>query len=321
MSVASGESTFKLAAQVMGATAAMVICYLCWYIVDGKPAGVLTLTWLAFFGLSYGFLKVPKFFAVWLCTLVPIVAIIGIALQSQKLGHTTVVGMGQEDYPLYLSAPYRLLSVLAALSSLKDDDMMELDFSPSPGGGGAGRLAGTQEQLFKRIMTLVTPLRMHALFQKFNIPIGGRYPVGSYMSIMQEALSIMNYINLLIHSSQSWPLLSHSFTFTSSMVLESVSTHSHQMTSALLLLSACIKHGTPLPPYFQAPTTVDFSPLWRELRAESLPPSALTGDEEAVQRAWAMMQMVTDISNVALMRIIMHARDLVGEVNFDMEGR
>lgn len=105
------------------------------------------------------------------------------------------------------------------------------------------------------------------------------------------------------------------------MVLESVSTHSHQMTSALLLLSACIKHGTPLPPYFQAPTTVDFSPLWQELRAEFLPPSALTGDEEAVQRAWAMLQMVTDISNVALMRIIMHARDLVGEVNFDMEGR
>ncbi|KAI2964065.1 hypothetical protein CBS147323_6559 [Aspergillus niger] len=367
MNVASGESTFKLAAQVMGATAAMVICYLCWYIVDGRPAGVLTLTWLTFFGLSYGFLKVPKFFAVWLCTLVPIVAIIGIALQSQKLGHTTVVGMGQEDYPLYLSAPYRLLSVLAgsfiayvwtvfpypitdrgllgdklgdmlsllaqfqdcghSIASLKlrgpvkDDDMMALDFSPSPGGGGAGRLAGTQEQLFQRIMTLVTPLRMHALFQKFNIPIGGRYPVESYMSIMQEALSIMNYINLLIHSSQSWPLLSHSSTFTSSMVLESVSTHSHQMTSALLLLSACIKHGTPLPPYFQAPTTVDFSPLWQELRAEFLQPSALAGDEETVQHAWAMMQMVTDISNVALMRIIMHARDLVGEVNFDMEGR
>ncbi|GKZ63364.1 hypothetical protein AnigIFM49718_011437 [Aspergillus niger] len=367
MNVASGESTFKLAAQVMGATAAMVICNLCWYIVDGKPAGVLTLTWLAFFGLSYGFLKVPKFFAVWLCTLVPIVAIIGIALQSQKLGHKTVVGMGQEDYPLYLSAPYRLLSVLAgsfiayvwtvfpnpitdrgllgdklgdmlsllaqfqdcghSIASLKlrgpvkDDDMVALDFSPSPGGGGAGRLAGTQEQLFQCIMTLVTPLRMHALFQKFNIPIGGRYPIGSYMSIMQEALSIMNYINLLIHPSQSWPLLSHSSTFTSSMVLESVSTHSHQMTSALLLLSACIKHGTPLPPYFQAPTTVDFSPLWQELRAEFLPPSALTGDEEAVQRAWAMLQMVTDISNVALMRIIMHARDLVGEVNFDMEGR
>ncbi|RDH36292.1 hypothetical protein BDQ94DRAFT_185415 [Aspergillus welwitschiae] len=346
MSVASGESTFKLAAQVMGATAAMVICYLCWYIVDGKPAGVLTLTWLAFFGLSYGFLKVPKFFAVWLCTLVPIVAIIGIALQSQKLGHTTR-SCGSFIAYVWTVFPYPItdrgllgdklgdmLSLLAqfqdcghSIASLKlrgpvkDDDMMALDFSPSPGGGGAGRLAGTQEQLFQRIMTLVTPLRMHALFQKFNIPIGGRYPVRNYMSIMQEALSIMNYINLLIHSSQSWPLLSHSSTFTSSMVLESVSTHSHQMTSALLLLSACIKHGTPLPPYFQAPTTVDFSPLWQELRADSLPPSALTGDKEAVQRAWAMMQMVTDISNVALMRIIKHARDLVGEVNFDMEGR
>lgn len=38
MNVASGESTFKLAARAIGTVAAMVISYIAWYIVDGKPA-------------------------------------------------------------------------------------------------------------------------------------------------------------------------------------------------------------------------------------------------------------------------------------------
>ena len=38
MNVASGESTFKLAARAIGTLAAMVVSYICWYIVDGKPA-------------------------------------------------------------------------------------------------------------------------------------------------------------------------------------------------------------------------------------------------------------------------------------------
>ncbi|RDW64418.1 MFS transporter [Aspergillus mulundensis] len=358
MNVASGESTFKLAAQVIGATAAMIICFLCWYIVDGKPAGVLVLTWLAFFALSYGFIRVPKFFAVWLCVLVPIVAVIGIALQSQKLGHETVVASGQADYPVYLSAPYRLLNVLAgsfiayvwtvfpypitdrgllgeklgdvlcllaqyqdcahSITSLKlrggrgKGDDAALAFRSSPG----GTLDGAQQRLFQRIMTLIPPLRMHALFQKFDLPIGGEYPVSKYTAIMQEATSIMNSINLLIHSSTSWPPLPQSPA--TSTVLDSVSTHSHQMTSALLILSASVKHGTPLPPYFQAPPAVDFSPLWQELPVSL---DALSGEKEkseaaAVHRACAMMQMVSDMSNAALARMVVQVRDLVGEVNF-----
>ena len=70
MNLSSGESTFRLAARAFGSAAAMVISYLAWYIVDGKPAGVLVMTWLAFFNLSYGFIKHPKYFVVWICVLV-----------------------------------------------------------------------------------------------------------------------------------------------------------------------------------------------------------------------------------------------------------
>ena len=38
MNVAPEESTFKLVARAIGTVAAMVISFICWYIVDGKPA-------------------------------------------------------------------------------------------------------------------------------------------------------------------------------------------------------------------------------------------------------------------------------------------
>lgn len=38
MNVSSGESTFKLIAQAIGAVAAMVLSFICWYIADGKAA-------------------------------------------------------------------------------------------------------------------------------------------------------------------------------------------------------------------------------------------------------------------------------------------
>lgn len=145
--------------------------------------------------------------------------------------------MGQEDYPLYLSAPYRLLSVLAG-------------------------------SFIAYVWTV------------FPYPITDRGLLGDKLGDM---LSLLAQFQDCGHSNAS------------------------------LKLRGPVKDDDMM--------ALDFSPLWQELRADSLPPSALTGDVEAVQRAWAMMQMVTDISNVALMRIIMHARDLVGEVNFDMEGR
>ena len=152
---------------------------------------------------------------------------------SRRSGHDTIVATGQEDYPVYLSAPYRLLSVLAgafiayvwtlfpypitdrgllgdklgdilillaqfydcghSIASLKlrglvqGEGMMTLESSTNTG-GVARRLTRTQERLFQQIMTLIPPSRMHALFQRFDVPIGGRFPVGSYMSIMQEAM-------------------------------------------------------------------------------------------------------------------------------------
>jgi hypothetical protein len=48
------------------------------------------------------------------------------------------------------------------------------------------KLQKVQHRLYHEIMTLIPALKMHALFQKFEFPIGGRFPVNPYMAIMQE---------------------------------------------------------------------------------------------------------------------------------------
>ena len=223
MNLSSGESTFRLAARAFGSAAAMVISYLAWYIVDGKPAGVLVMTWLAFFNLSYGFIKHPKYFVVWICVLVTIIAIIGSALQSKKLGHDAAIASGQVDYPIYLNAPYRLATVLggcvvayfwtlfpypitdrgllgrklgnmlfllakfhdcghARVSLRMRDKEGDMALKTSPG----RMLQKVQHQLFHEIMTLLPELRMHALFQKYEFPIGGKFPIERYNTVMKE---------------------------------------------------------------------------------------------------------------------------------------
>lgn len=141
----------------------------------------------------------------------------------------------------------------------------------------------------------------------------------------------MNYINLLIHSAQSWqhPLPSSAASIERSepllpemtALLASVSDSSHQMTSTLTLLSSSIKHSIPLPPYFQAPPRVDFRSLWQKLRADisSGGIENRDGDELAVHSAWAMMQIVNNMTNSAIERLVVQVRELVGEVDFEMK--
>ena len=98
--------------------------------------------------------------------------------------------------------------------------------------------------------------------------------------------------------------------------------NSHHLTSALTLLSASVKYGIPLPPYFKAPPTVDFSPLWGKLSADiQMEGSRRESDEEAVYSAWAVIHIVSDMVNSALARIVVEVRELVGEVDFESDLR
>ena len=183
----------------------------------------MVFTWLTFFALDYGFVKVPKFFVVWLCILVTVIATIGSALQSSKLGRPAILATGQIDYPIYENAPYRLATVLAgcliayfwtlfpypitdrSLLGEKLGDLLHLlakfhdcghsiaslkmrgkeadtALTNSPG----RKLQKVYHRLFHEIMTLIPALKTHALFQKFEFPIGGRFPANRYMAVMNE---------------------------------------------------------------------------------------------------------------------------------------
>ena len=183
---------------------------------------MIVFLWLAFFALNYGFVKVPKFFIAWLCIVLTIIATIGSALQSVKLGDA-IKASGQINYPIYELAPYRLATIIAgcfiayfwtlfpypitdrgllgeklgdllhllakfhdcghSIASLKTRGKEgDMALKSSPG----RKLEKAYHRLFHEIMTLIPALKMHALFQKFEFPIGGRFPANRYMAIMKE---------------------------------------------------------------------------------------------------------------------------------------
>ena len=140
--------------------------------------------------------------------------------------------------------------------------------------------------------------------------------------------SIMSYINLLTHSTRNWPtLLLPTSTSTpdspesqdAAILFASLTENSHHLTSALTLLSAAVKYGIPLPPYFKTPPAVDFSPLWTKLSTDIQHEHGRDRDrdEEAVYSAWAVMHIVGDMVNTALGRMVVEVRELVGEVDFE----
>ena len=141
----------------------------------------------------------------------------------------------------------------------------------------------------------------------------------------------MSYINLLTYSTRSWPSTilpsntnsSTAQEYDTAILFASMAENSHNLTSSLTLLSAAVKYGIPLPPYYQPPPTVDFSPLWNKLSHDIREEEGKIRDrdEDAVYSAWAVMHIVGDMVNSAMGRMVGEVRELVGEVDFESDLR
>lgn len=77
----------------------MVLSLIVWYIVDGRPAGVIVFLWLSIFLCYYFFIKYPRFIPAVLIMVVTQVLIIGYELQVLTIGREASERSGQPFYP------------------------------------------------------------------------------------------------------------------------------------------------------------------------------------------------------------------------------
>lgn len=241
MTTTAGSGVFGFFGRIAGTVIAMCTSLVIWYIVDGQPAGVITMLWLFMFVEGYFLIKYPRFAVIAMLSMVSQILIVGYELQVRKVGKTVATSNGQPFYPIYLLAPYRLAVVsggmavafiwtffpypLTARSQLRKDLGVSLyllaqfygcvhttirmrlggeEGDESDKGSPGRRLQKAREGLYTKELVLLAGLRQHSAFTVWEPTFGGKFPKKQYDAIIQGVQSILNYMALISYSTKSF---------------------------------------------------------------------------------------------------------------------
>ncbi|KAI1920996.1 hypothetical protein LOZ07_005097 [Ophidiomyces ophidiicola] len=323
MSPISGKSLFGLMGRVIGTVLSTALAFAVWYIVAGKTAGVLVFLYVGNCLQYYFYVRFPRFIPACIIALITFNLTIAYELQVRKLGYEKSASSGLTVFPIYLFGPYRLVAVMVGCAisfiwvvfpspttagsqvrktlgrglfilatfyncmhtSIEvwiNQEQGDLNDSQSP----ARLLEDARNKLFAEEMALLTEIRGHNEFTKYDLPIGGRFPKETYDNIVSEIQTILISMALMARVTRDLESLvaeepngTHRRWSTSTRsggladeerwikhlarAANSPDFHSHIITSAIYHLSAAVSNGLSLPPYLAPPHAF---PLARNLR-------------------------------------------------------
>ena len=173
-------------------------------------------------------------------------------------------------------------------------------------------------------MRVLPSLHSSLNFQKYEFPIGGRFPRIRYEIILARTISLLDYMMVLAHATNKWvegvsnaPPTHRPSEQRLRALAESLDTSSGQVSLTLVLLSSAVEHGEPLPASFQAPQTFAFGPLWATL-SEDVQNGCMS---ESAYSACPVVQIMSKLICKELGCLIGDVRELVGELNFEVAPR
>ncbi|KAF2111459.1 hypothetical protein BDV96DRAFT_603054 [Lophiotrema nucula] len=345
MTPTSGQSYFSFLLRIVGTVIAMVAAFLVWYMPDQHTAGILVFLWVF---VSIGFwvpLKKPQLVIVGLISVVTTTLIIGYELEVRKIGIALASSNGQPYYEIYKLGPYRLATVAGGLfvafiwtffpfpisehSALRQklggalylsanfysivhetvlarirDDEGDIEDPKSPGYA----LQKARNKVFAKQMLLLQGLRMHSAFVRWEVPLGGKFPVKEYDAIIQLVSNIVNYTALLVYASATFahpslkePDSSAQWFQDFRKLIKGAELTSHEVTSMLALLSSSIQNGQPLPPYLSPPKSYQLNARLEQVDRDILSVKHLA---EPGYAAFAVMQISTRCINMDLEKLL-----------------
>ncbi|KAF2771153.1 hypothetical protein EJ03DRAFT_349908 [Teratosphaeria nubilosa] len=351
----AGQSTLNFVLRILGSVIAMIGAYIIWYIVDGHTAGALVFLWLWIFCAFYFVMKFPKMVIVAILSLVTAILIIGYELQVKKLGKAVSESNGQPAYPTYVLAPYRLATVTGGLFvawiwtifpyPVSESSMIREDLGATlyllsnfysivhetvtarvKGTDGDEGIKGThafnlnkaRNAVFAKILLLLNNLKSNSAFSRFQIRVGGRFPIETYQEIIQISERIAQNIALIGYASGTFSVNNRGAETSEwsndfRRLLKSIGTTSHRVTSALALMSSSITSGQPLPPYLEMP-----KPFKLSERLETIDP-AMLGLQHAAEieySAFAVLQLCARNITIDLEALRSSVQSLVGVTDF-----
>ncbi|CRG90848.1 Dysferlin [Talaromyces islandicus] len=237
MSPTAAQTVSNFVFRCIGTVLAMIGSMLIWYIPNGHAAGVVVLLFIWTTAAWWVPLKRPVLQAAGIVSMTTTLIIIGYAVEVQKLGEETLTASGQEYYPTYLLAPYRLATVLGGLFvafiwtvfpyPISDHSILRRDLGASlyllakyyslvheimtaraRGDEGdlalktsAGRrLEKARDKVYAKQTLALNRLRTYSQRLRWEIPIGGRFPKERY----DEIIDMVNYLNLVEFASKTF---------------------------------------------------------------------------------------------------------------------
>jgi hypothetical protein len=310
MSPTAGQSLFSFVLRIFGTIVAMILAFLVYYIPDGKTPGILVIFFVFTSIAWYVPLKKPQFAIIGMISIVTMTLIIGYELEVRKIGVALATSNGQPFLPITTLGPYRLATVTGGLlvafiwtiipypisehselrqnaggalyllanyysivhETVKSRIRDEQGFPETPGSPGH-QLSKIRLRVFSKMNLILTILKTHAAFLKWEIPIGGKFPKTQYNTLIRSTERIVQYISLIGYASNTFGAgEDHDNQWTDDFrrLNKSVNATSHEVTSLLSLLSASITNGQPLPPYLRAPAPYALSKRLEALDSDIL---------------------------------------------------
>ncbi|KAJ5355928.1 Brefeldin A sensitivity protein [Penicillium concentricum] len=241
MSPTSGQSIFSFVLRIFGTFLAMVASLLMWYIPGERTPGIIVFLFIFVSIASYIPIKMFRFRAVGIISIVTTSMIIGYELQVRRVGEAIATSNGQVYYPIYLLAPYRLAVVAGGIAiafiwtffpyPISEHSVLRQSLGASlyllanyysiihetisgrmRGDEGeyllkrtsAGRkLEKARHKVFSKQMLMLAGLRTYSGFLRWEVPVGGRFPKKQYDSIILCVENIVNYLSLLGYASDT----------------------------------------------------------------------------------------------------------------------
>ncbi|EME49428.1 hypothetical protein DOTSEDRAFT_68258 [Dothistroma septosporum NZE10] len=352
MTRTAGQSTWSFALRILGTAIAMTASYVIWYIVDGKKPGVIVFLWLWIFMAFYVVLKFPKFVIVGIISIVTSILIIGYELQVREIGVAASEANGQPAYPTYLLAPYRLATVCGGLfiayfwtifpypvsesTEVRKDvgaalylmanmysvvhetvksRIQKSDGNQNTKGSRAYHLEKARQQVFTKLIAILSALQQNSAFSKAQIRVGGRFPHEEYDDLITCLRRVLQYTSLIAYASGTFSTSSADSKWSQDFrkLLSSINATSHGLTHLLALLSNSMTHARPLPPYLDVPQHGKYIKTLESIDVDIL---SIRHIAEPEYSAFAVTTICAKCINDDIVKITKHVKTLVGEIDF-----
>ena len=355
MDTHAGRGIFGFICRILGTVVAMVASLVIWYIGYRQPGAIIPIFYIFLLFCTWFLLKNPTLTMVAIISMVTTILILGYALQDEKIGQALLTSNGQNYYPIYLLAPYRLVAVIIGLGvaffwtyfpypvtthgTLRKDlgetlHLMANYYSCvhttaharlSKGylanetikGSPMSKLAKARRKVFSKIIVNLNKCREHSNFTKWEPTFGGKFPKETYDDLIITLQHMFNYTTLISYSTNAF--VSEPGTEESRWLQDFRDfTKDLKLTSHDMTSTLCLVSASITNSQPLPPYLRIPEPFRLSDKLSSVDPEIMSVKhiDEPCYAAFAVLEVASSLVTEEMGHIVKKVRELVGEVDF-----